>query len=243
MGRLAMVRMTPLLAFVVVLMTGGCAPSVPHLALDKEANPRIQKIALLEVPEPQVNPVVNMGGGAMAFGLIGSLVQAGVNQSNTTEFTKRMKSRNLTLGAAMADALRGELPRDGYEVSDLSGVRPKTKSDGKEMDYRAIETEADAILDVWFVTAGYLSMPSSTIYEPWVCVVVRLVSSQTREPVYLQILDYGATMKADGIVNLPATPVFTYGTAGALLDRADEAADGLRASIQPIVARIVADLH
>src|SRR5262245_37254788 len=237
MDRLATVRLSPFLVFVVVLMSGGCAPSVPHLALNKEANPRIQKIALLEVPEPQVHPVVNMGGGAMAFGLIGGLVQAGVNQSNTTEFTKRMKSGNLTLGAALADALRAELPRDGYEVSYLSGVRPKAKSDGKEMDYRAIETEADAILDVWFVAAGYLSTQSSTIYEPWVRVTARLVSSKTREPIYFQILNYGAIMKADGIVNLPATPVFTYGTAGTLLERANEAADGLRASIQPIVGR------
>src|SRR5262245_54053964 len=154
MGRLATVRLSTILAFVVVLMAGGCAPSVPHLALDKESNPRIKKLLLLRGPEPQVNPVVNMGGGAMAFGLIGGLVQAGVNQPTTTEFTKRMKSGNLTLGAGLADVLRAELPRDGYEVSYLSGVRPKAKSDGKEMDYRAIETEDDAILDVWFVAAG-----------------------------------------------------------------------------------------
>ena len=53
----------------------------------------------------------------MAFGLIGGLAQAGANQSNTTEFTKRMKDRNLTLGAAMVAALREDLPKYGYEVA------------------------------------------------------------------------------------------------------------------------------
>ena len=243
MGRLFRALLSVLLTAGVTAGAVGCAPTVPHLALDKQTRPGIRTVALLQVPEPEQHVMMNMGGGAMAFGLIGGLVQAGANQSNTTELTKRMKSLNLTLGAALADALRGELPRDGYEVTYLSSVRPKTKSDGKEMDYRVIETEADAILDVWFVAAGYLSTPSSTTYEPWVRVSARLVSSQTREPMYFQIYNYGAVMKAQGIVDLPATPVFTYGTAGTLLERSGEAADGLRASIQPIAARIVEDLR
>lgn len=179
----------------------------------------------------------------MAFGLIGGLAQAGANQSNTTEFTKRMKDRNLTLGAAMVAALSEDLPKHGYEVAYLSGVRPGMKSDRKEVDYGNVETDADAILDVWFVAAGYLSTSSSLNYLPWVRVIARLVSSQTRQPIYFQMLNYGAVLKAEGIVDLPADPIYKYGTAGTLLGRADQAADGLRGSIQPIAARIVEDLR
>ena len=123
MDRLARSQLSPLLALCVML-TAGCAPSVPRMVLDKGTTPGIRKIALLEVPEPQQHVVINMGGGAAAFGLIGGLVQAGANQSNTTEFTKRMKARVLMLGVAMSDALRGELPKHGYQVSYLAGVRP-----------------------------------------------------------------------------------------------------------------------
>jgi len=125
----------------------------------------------------------------------------------------------------------------------LSGVRPGMKSDRKEVDYGNVETDADAILDVWFVAAGYLSTSSSLNYLPWVRVIARLVSSQTRQPIYFQMLNYGAVLKAEGIVDLPADPIYKYGTAGTLLGRADQAADGLRGSIQPIAARIVEDLR
>src|SRR5262245_33603730 len=154
MDDLARVRVLPFLALGVLLVAGGCAPSVPHIALDKGARPGIRRIALLEVAEPQQHVVVNMGGGAMAFGLIGGLAQAGANQSNTTEFTKRMKDRNLTLGAAMVTALREELPKYGYDVAYLSGVRPGMKSDRKEVDYGNVQTAADAVMAEWCVAAG-----------------------------------------------------------------------------------------
>ena len=57
------------------------------------------------------------------------------------------------------------------------------------------------------------------------------------------MLNYGAVLKAEGIVDLPANPTYKYGSAGTLLDRADQAADGLRGRIQPIAARMVEDLR
>src|SRR3989442_15965784 len=89
--------------------------SVPKQAFEKKDAAPVKKIGLLQVVEPPNYQVQNMGGPAMAFGLIGGLVAAADASSKTDRFTLKMKEQKLTLGDQMAQAVVERLKNQGNE--------------------------------------------------------------------------------------------------------------------------------
>ena len=67
------------------LALAGCA-SVPNIEMQHASASSIKRIALLKTPPPQNVLVMNMGGGAMAFGAVGGLIQGGVNADHSKQF-------------------------------------------------------------------------------------------------------------------------------------------------------------
>lgn len=225
-------------------LLAGCAQS-PQIPLKPEAQARIRSVALLDVVEPQEHIVFNITGAPAIFGLLGGLAHAQDTQRKTGEFTESMKARKLSAGPALTNALEESLQARGLQVHRLEGVRVGVK-DGGLADFSTVKTDADAILNVLYFAAGYLSPASSTDYLPWVRVFARLItSSPPYEIIYFQVLNYGAELAAsETVIQLPAPDgKFRYPTFEELMAAGKTAGDGILGAATPIAERIASQLR
>ena len=221
-------------------LLGGCVSAPPRQEFDKTSY--VKKIAILQITEPQEIGVMNMGGPAGLFGGLGYLVQGVDSVNKTKQFTEKMKQVGLSPGPDMAQALQDELIKMNYEVVYLSNQRPKYT--GKETDYSVIQANADAILDVRYDAISYISHPLSLDYKPWVIVSARLISTKNQASLYYQEFSYGDDFRPEsefqklGIERLSADSKYAYRSFDGLMDLAEEAADGIKSSVKPIVKHI-----
>jgi hypothetical protein len=154
----------------------------------------------------------------------------------------RVSSQRSALGRELADALLAELKKAGYSVVFLERQRPiEQTGEDDSRNYSKIATDADAILDVSFAKAGYVE--DSSDYVPWILVRVSLISAKTRSRLYSQELSYGTDLLKNGIPHFPSSGTYIYDDFDSLMERAGEAAEGLRVGLPPIAARIGADLR
>jgi hypothetical protein len=224
-----------------VLVMSGCA-SAPNVNMDKTAAARIKRVAVLAIPEPPQIQVANLGGGASAFGLIGGLVQGANNEQRAKEFTAQVRQQKLSVSEPLLAALERELKNDGFEVIIERTQKPKLAADGKSDDFSEIRIDADAFVTTWFGTAGYVSQPFSTKYEPWVLVKVRLLDAQTKKDLYFKTFVVGWKMKIDNVVYLPADPKYKYGSFDAVMSHVPEAMAGLEDCSRLIAKQVGRDL-
>ena len=204
---------------------------------------RIRKIALLAVNEPAPQ-VVNEGGVATFLGMAGGLVQAGIDVSNSARLQQAFNERRIRIGAQLAAALRDELRARRYEVEYLEGQRARLAADGKGLDYSGITTDADAILNVWYGTVGYLSPALSTDYHPWINVGARMVDARTKQVLYYRIFTGGwSGATAGNVENVGFDEKYKFGSVDALIARVDQSAEGIVETQRRVAARIAQHLR
>jgi len=232
------------LVFLIVWLSliSGCV-SIPQQKFDKKSYSNIKTIALLDIPNPSDYIVMNTGGVDMLFGAIGGLVGGIDGVSKSERLTQSMVKEDLKLGDELLSRLKESLTAMGYKVIVLDGIRPEI--DDKDMaDYSKIQTEADAILDVWYVITGYLSSGSFSDYKPWVRVSSRMVSTSDKSPLYFQIFSYGTDFATDdNIIHFQDNKVHAYRSFDALIENKTDAKKGLLLSVPVISEGIASQLR
>jgi len=147
-----------------VTLLSGCV-TAPKTDMNAQAREKLHSIALLEVAEPRQVGVINLGGAAGGFGLIGALAQVALNTSHTNTYTERVTVNKIAFVPDIVDGVTGRLADNGYQIVKLN-QKPKRAADGKSDDYSDIQTDADAIMNVWFTSFGYISPASRPDYIP-----------------------------------------------------------------------------
>lgn len=222
-----------------MLLLAGCA-SLPNSELAAQNREKLHSIALLQMNEPAAENVFNLGGAAGAFGLVGALVQVGINSSHTTTYTHKVAEQKIQFAPMARDGIVSRLTADGYQVVTLTDQKVKLSTDGKSDDYSAVHTDADAILNVWFASFGYVSPPESTDFVPWVVVRARLLDAKTKQDMYYRTYACGYDIKANS-VHIESDAAYRYGSFGKLEDQFDQSVTGLKACEQAVVAMIGQD--
>lgn len=225
---------------IVATLLTGCA-SLPKTDLTDGNREKIHSIGMLDVAEPRGESVINYGGAAGAFGLVGGLVQAGVNSSHTSTYTQHVASSKITFAPIVNDGLATRLSSNGYDVVALHDQHVKVSSDGKSDDFSDVKTDADAILSVWISSFGYVSPPESSDFIPWVVVRARLLDSKSKQDMYFKTYACGWDIKANSI-HVVADAKYRYGSFGTLIDQFDQSVAGLKDCEQAVVAAIGQDL-
>lgn len=223
------------------LFLGGCV-SVPNVDADRATTSRIKKITLLAIPAPREIPVANLGGAAGAFGLVGGLVQAGVNSSHAKQFAGYLASKKIDLAHSLEDAVIAALKEDGFEVMVDRNQKPKLAPDGKSDDFSNVQVDADAILSVWSVSIGYISPPNSSHYEPSGIVKVRLLDAKTKTDLYYKTFVIGWKLPMKESIYLETDDEFRYKSIEEFTIHEDEAVQGLFAAQKLVAQKIKTDL-
>ncbi|MEK7207659.1 MAG: hypothetical protein AAB134_07245 [Pseudomonadota bacterium] len=218
----------------------GCA-SVPKQVFDPTANAAIKRIALLEIDEPDGFVLLNFGHPGMIFGAIGGAIAGTDMESKRKQLSDLLRAQEPKYGKALTDAIEQKLRAQNYDVVRISPAREQRNA--LVTDYTKIHTDADAILDVLIVMAGYLSQGIASDYEPLLRTSARMVSTKTQQVVYLEILAYGEKWKVSGQwVELPYVKRVSFSNFDNIIRSPKQAAEGVGDGIEPIASRITFDL-
>ncbi|KVW37023.1 hypothetical protein [Burkholderia ubonensis] len=223
-----------------VTLLSGCV-NLPQTNLNADNRQKLHSIAVLEVNEPKAVGVVNIGGAAGAFGLIGGLAQAAVNASHTSTYTKRVANDKIVFAPVVADRVIGQLTENGYQVVKLDGQKVKLADDGKSDDYSGIQTDADAIMNVWFTSFGYISPPDTTDFIPSVVVRARMLDAKTKQDIYFKTFACGYDIRSNS-VHVDSDVAYSYGSFGDLEKNFDKSVEGIKSCEKSIAAMIGQDL-
>ena len=220
----------------------GCV-TAPNVEVDKAAAVQTKRIALLAIPDPHEIDVADIGGGAGFFGIVGGLIQAKMNSDHGQQFADFLKKKNISLAQSLMSAIMDALKRDGYEVSVVSGQKPKRAADGKSDDYSDVHVDADAILSVWFgPDMGYVSPPNDGDYQPWVLIKVRLLDAKTKKDIYYKTIVVGWKMRIKESIYLEADEKYRYESFDLFVAKEDEAAAGLLDCERLVAKQVGSDL-
>ncbi|MBP0712576.1 hypothetical protein GJG85_27865 [Burkholderia sp. MS389] len=219
-----------------VTLLSGCA-TVPNTDMKPEARQNLHSIAMLDVIEPKRVAVVNFGGAAGGFGLIGALAQGAVNASHTSTYTDHVAAGKIVFAPDIAEGVAGRLTGNGYQVVKLDGQKVKLADDGKSDDYSAIQTDADAIMNVWFTSFGYISPPNQLDYVPWVVIRARILDAKTKQDLYYKTFACGYDIKANS-VHVDSDFAYKYGSFSDLEKNFDKSVEGIK-SCEKLVADLI----
>jgi hypothetical protein len=214
------------------IFLAACA-TVPKVEMSQSAT--IKSVTMLRIVEPEVYPVVNLGGPTGMFGLVGGLVQAGLNDTHTKGYTEAVKTRQLAFASPFEQEIADMLASAGYRVTRVD-ARPALQADGKSADYTGLGAGSDAIVHVWFTALGYVSPPSRMDFQPWVAVRARVVDTRSRQDLYFKTFSCGWKLSNDSIVHVKSSPRYDYASYDALVQDLDAPAAGLRQCMTDIAA-------
>lgn len=209
---------------------------------DAAKNVGVKKIAILHINPMRHFVIQNSSLLAAAFpGLAEAVVEGGVNTKHTSDYLDALKKKSVAFGPQLAEALQRELTKAGYEVSVLQ-QGPRLKEDKKTLDYSNINSDADALLTVWYSKTGYWSPTNKPDFSPMIIVGVKLTDAHTFETLFFKAFD--VTPVAGQVSNenvdaiLPDTK-YQYADFDTLMSHFDESVQGLQDS-QDLIATHVA---
>jgi hypothetical protein len=205
------------------------------------ADKPIAKIAVLAIVPSQQVRVNNLNAAGTAFGILPALVYGSENDRKSREYVAEMNKRKATLAPQLANLLHRELVRK-YQVVWLR-ERARQKED-KSPDYSHIQTDADAILSVFYGQVGYLSPYTEEDYSPLLHLGVRLLDARTRETLYYKQLAVHPRAERLSKTFDAAMPDarYRYRTFDALMADFERSIEGLLLSQETLALRIVRDL-
>lgn len=201
----------------------------------------IAKIAVLAIfPSRQVK-VYNQNAAGIAFGILPALFYGLDIDKKGAEYVAEMNRRRMTLAPELARLLQRELGRK-YQVTWLR-QRPRLKED-KSVDYSHIETDADAILSVFYGQVGYLSPHSLTDYYPFLHLGVRMLDARTKSTIYYkQLAVHPLSAKLAGRYDaVQSDDRYRYATFEALMADFERSIQGLLEGQEQLAQRIARDL-
>ena len=117
----SVLRVVLVLSFVSAL--AGCATktAIPY---DRSSSGKVQTIGILEPGLPSTPSVVLASTVGQSFGLLGVLVDAGLQSSRDSKMTSILNNNNFVANKVLVDKLTVALQAKGYEVKVIPAARP-----------------------------------------------------------------------------------------------------------------------
>ncbi|MBR7972237.1 hypothetical protein KDX01_03760 [Burkholderia vietnamiensis] len=225
---------------VLATLLSGCT-TLPNTDMKPEARQTLHSIAMLDVAEPKRVEVLNLGGAAAGFGLIGAIAQGAVNASHTNTYMGHVAAGKIVFAPDIAAGVTDRLAGNGYQVVKLDGQKVKLAEDGKSDDYSGIQTDADAIMNVWFTSFGYISPPNDPDYIPWVVIRARILDAKTKQDIYFKTFACGYDIKANS-AHIDSDFAYAYGSFSDLEKNFDKSVEGIKSCEKSVVDMIGDDL-
>src|SRR5271167_2234204 len=170
------------------------------VAPDKEFLATVKTVVVPDIDDPNYFTISNPLGGVLPLfgalgGLLGAQSDAAQRQKVRDEFTAVVQKQNVDLGQLLTSSIVKKLQAGGLEVRNLSGARKRKGFPITDLSAIQVSADVEALLDIFFVSPGYMAVGNIQDYEPTVSVVARIYRIKDRLLVYQQMFQYSKPMK------------------------------------------------
>ncbi len=222
--------------FAAAFLAGCAAKPVPY---DRTTAADIKTIGIVTPSYPEGPYVVLAGNVGQSFGLIGALIEAGMQASRESDFKKAIAPHKFSVDETCLGELTARLEEQGYTVVVVPQTR--SKQDFLEKYPADQEPKVDAYLDL-VVNYGYISAGiGATPYRPTVFANARLVKASDSSVlmkdlvIYNPVGPYGANQEA---VTIPPDPTYSFSTFDELVRDPAAAVKGMQVALQESVKTV-----
>jgi hypothetical protein len=198
------------LAVAGALLLGACA--APEVPFDRTQGNQIQHIGVVTPKFPNGSSVILASTVGQSFGLIGALVDLGLQHAREVKFEEILKQQGFSTQDAFIAKLTATLQAEGYQVSMIEVQRQG--SDFHQHYPVGTEPRVDAYLDLIVTGYGYIAagIGNSTPYRPIWQVRVRLVSAKDSSVLMQDLVTYNPYGRAEHMVTIAPDPAVQYTT-------------------------------
>lgn len=218
------------LAVAGALLAGACA--APEIPFDRAHENQIQHIGVVTPKFPNGARVILASSVGQSFGLIGALIDAGMEQARESKFEAVLKQENFSEQDVFLAKLTASLESQGYTVSMISFQRQG--SDFAAHYPLEAEPKVDAYLDLIVTGYGYIAagIGNSTPYRPICQVRARLVSAKDSSVLMQDIVTFNPYGRTDHMVTIAPDPAVQYTTFDQLVADPNGAVKGLQSATE-----------
>jgi len=217
---------------------GACA--APEIPFDRSTAPDVKTIGMITPIFPKQPTVWLASSVGQSFGLIGALVDAGLQGEREKKFQTVLVGHNYVAQDAFTDGLVASLQAQGYVVVQVPLARDK--NDFAKKYPPADETKVDAYLDTVTLAYGYIAagISSSNPYRPSVVTKVKLVRARDSSVLMQDLVFYNPVNNPKKIVTIAPDPAYQFPDFDSLMANQDQAVEGLRVAIKQTTQTISA---
>ena len=216
-----------------LLSIAACASPYVATPYDRAAA-NVRTITIIDdagAPEAIAYEVASMGSN---FGLIGALVDAGIQAERQGAVNRALDSVTFDGEAVFERRLSERLTANGYTVSTQSdSARPKRAF---LVSYPTANGATDAYMDVVIDHYGYLSAGAFQPFRPSVVAQVRLVSAADPSVILMdnRIVYNGMTSADAGVITLSPNPAYVFQNREELLADPARMAAGIEDALKQV---------
>jgi hypothetical protein len=212
--------------FAVFVSVSACA-TLPQIPYDRAGagNPKTIRVLTPAAPSrPGVLLATTVG---QSFGLIGALIDAGMQSSRESDFEKIATARGFSGKDVFVRKVIAALTDGGYDASE--GTITRTEH-GFLKQYPS-DMQGDAFLDV-SMNFGYLAAGISTPYRPFVYAECKVVRASDKSVLMQRTVAYNPIgIVPEQAVTIAPDPVYEFKDFDAIMADPDRAVKGLDEAI------------
>jgi hypothetical protein len=212
------------------VVLAGCA-TTPQIPYDRMTAGNIKTIGIVTPKFPNRASVVLATTVGQSFGLVGALVDAGLQEGRDSSFEKMTGAQNFVAQDAFMRRLTDTLQEQGYTISNVDTMRPNRD---KFLDKYPMDP-VDAYLDLVVITYGYIAagVGNNTPYRPRFSLQVRLVRAGDSSVLMQDTVLYNPYTPgtAPDAVTISPNPAYEYQTFSELESSSEMAIEGLKDAV------------
>jgi hypothetical protein len=215
----------------VIALSSGCAQKYVGKPMIPMAEP-IKSLAVAPdiVPESMsANEAASVGSN---FGLIGALVDAGVQSSRQKALNEALDAASFDAEKSMGEALTAALGEKGIQTQLLSG--PNRAKREFLLNYPGAGADSQAYLDIVVLNYGYAAAGNNETWRPTVDALVRLVDASSKKVLMENRIAYNSMAAPVGVVTITPNPKYGYFNRDHMLANKGELAEGLKDAFQQV---------
>lgn len=224
-----------LLSLVFVASVCACQ-TLPQIPYDRVSAGNPKAVRVLTPAAPGRASVVLAATVGQSFGLIGALIDAGMQSNRESDFEKITAARSFSGKDVFLRKTLEALKAGGYDAAE--GPITRTERGFMKAYPSATDLPADAYLDI-SMNYGYLAAGMSTPYRPFIYAECRMVRASDKAVLMQRTIAYNVL----NTVNIPETavtiapdPAYEFKDFDALIADPDRAVQGLDAALGQVAA-------
>lgn len=221
---------------VLALALSGCATRLTEIPFDRQATGNVKTIGIVTPKIPEDPLVVLASNPGQSFGLIGALVNSGMQANRESTFKTLLTERNFSVQEKFLQALTAGLTAQGYNVTVIPANRDKN---GFLTAYPP--SPVDAYLDVFTMGYGYVAagIKDRTPYRPFYGLRVKLVRAADTSSVLMDdAIFYNPINPPTNAISISPDPDYQFVDFDTLMGDPNKAVAGLQIAVEKSASTI-----